>query len=154
MADDIQKETAAKLFAAMNAYARKVSDLRPIMDDLAEIGLSSIMRNFEAGGRYGSGEFGGGSERWIPSRAAEERDGQTLLDEGILANSVDYWIEGNVLIFGSNEPQARRLFEGDDDVNEEGDLLYPPRPAIVLQDEDIDEMMFVITDYASGLVVR
>jgi phage gpG-like protein len=154
MADDVLKVSADTLFSMMNAYARRVKDLRPIMDDLAEIGLSSIMRNFEMGGRYGDGEFGGGSQQWEVSKAAEERQGQTLLDEAILANSVDYWIEGNVLIFGSNEPQARRLFEGDDDVNEEGDLLYPPRPALVLQFEDVEEMMFVITEYASSRVSR
>ncbi len=78
--------------------------------EIEQIVRTSIDRNFSEGGRFGDGLFGGGHNKWEPSKRAIKQHGQTLLDKGILASSIQVSIEqqGVELIInaGSNLPYA------------------------------------------------
>ncbi|MFW5702077.1 MAG: phage virion morphogenesis protein, partial [Bacteroidota bacterium] len=63
-------------------------DLTPICPQVENIVRNSIEQNFIEGGRHGSGYYGGGNRRWLPSRRAIKQGGQTLIDTSRLANSV------------------------------------------------------------------
>lgn len=81
-------------------------------ETIAEIVRSSIDRNFEEGGRYGNGKFGGGSNKWIKSARSEDESGQALSDTGQLLASALAGVKvgtsdgGIVITAGSNKPYA------------------------------------------------
>lgn len=54
-----------------------------------------IYRNFEEGGRFGSGKYGGGNNRWKPSHRAVVTAGRTLVDTGKLMSSCNAVIDSN-----------------------------------------------------------
>lgn len=60
---------------------------------IREIVRTSIEDNFKENGRFGKGLFGGGSEKWKPSRRAEEQGGKSLQDSGQLAASIQVKVE-------------------------------------------------------------
>lgn len=65
--------------------------LQPLYEEIGEILLNSVAKNFREGGRYDTGaggEFVGGATKWIESKRAKEQGGKTLRDKGILANSI------------------------------------------------------------------
>ncbi len=123
----------------------------------------------------GSGEFAGGSEKWEPSKRVKKRGGQTLVDEGILAASITARSGDDYVEYGTNRVQGAILHYGGD-IDHPGGTPYiviggrakflrkdgeypagvkftrphtitlPPRPYLVVQDEDFEEISFVIAD--------
>jgi phage gpG-like protein len=95
---------------------RAVPDVGSHLPEIGELLLTSIDENFQVGGRYmsiGNGEFTGGTQKWVPTKATKEetpggRDssgrfrkrsgGLTLVDSGLLAKSISYAVEGDGLV--------------------------------------------------------
>lgn len=158
----------------------------PILGYIENVIKTSIDRNFSEGGRFGNDNpFGGGSNKWIVSKAAHKRSGQTLLDTGRLASSVDVNIsyKGNQISIevGSNLPYAAihnfggtvkqysrsKLYTqnrkksgqykkgttwGQGDTVGEHTITIPARPFLVLQDEDIDKIKQIVSNYIFKVV--
>lgn len=83
----------------------------PIIPKLEQVVATSIDRNFSEGGRFGTDNpLGGGSQKWTKSKRAIKQSGQTLVDSGLLASSIQIRISqnGNKLNIevGSNRPYA------------------------------------------------
>lgn len=72
---DLEREDSAML----RAVERRMQDLRPALKAVGELVRSSIVRNFEVGGR---------PRRWKPSQRARRQEGQTLLDTRRLRDSI------------------------------------------------------------------
>lgn len=92
---------------------KKFNDINwsPIIPKLEQVVATSIDRNFSEGGRFGTDNaFGGGSQKWTVSKRAIKQSGQTLVDSGLLAGSVQIRIgqRGNGLSIeiSSNRPYA------------------------------------------------
>jgi phage gpG-like protein len=87
-------------------------DFKKIHSVIRTIVQSSIEENFKQNGRFGSGRFGGGTQRWKVSRRAKAQSGQTLQDTGQLAASVRVNVHAGstpkdiVIEMGSNKPYA------------------------------------------------
>lgn len=62
---------------------------------VAEIARSEVIKNFEVGGRFGEGKFGGGENRWKRSRRAIQQNGKTLIDTGILMGTIEARVNEN-----------------------------------------------------------
>lgn len=165
----------------------------PILGDIENVIKTSIDRNFSEGGRFGNDNpFGGGSNKWIVSKAAEKRGGQTLLDDGNLVKSVNINIsyKSNQISIevGSNLPYAAihnfggtiqraarsKLYTqnrykttttkhtkgqykkgtswGQGDTVGEHTITIPARPFLVLQDEDIDKIKQIVSNYIFKVV--
>ena len=62
-------------------------------NSIREIVRTSVENNFKDNGRFGSGMFGGGSEKWKQSNRAKAQGGQTLQDTGQLAASIQVKVE-------------------------------------------------------------
>lgn len=141
-----------KLTSLLSDLSELMTDTRPVMSEIAEIGLSSFQQNFQLGGRFGSGEFGGGSQRWPVSERAAREGGRTLLDTALFANSITAQINGSTVTWGTNLVYAatmhfgRRAGAGQEDPDNDG-FIIPPRPVLVLQQIDIEDMMDAVTDH-------
>lgn len=98
-----------QLRVLLSGLAQRMTNVNPVLDELGEISVSSIQRNFQEGGRFGSGPFGGGTSKWAPSKrsvrdtdTARSRTGKTLIDTGRLAASVTFSRADNTLLIGTN----------------------------------------------------
>lgn len=146
-----------KLRPLLLGLTEQMMDLSPVMQEIAEIGDSSIQQNFRVGGRFGSGEFGGGTQRWPESERARTEGGRTLLDTAHLSASVTSSVSGNSVSWGTNLVYAatmqfgRKKDGGTSDPDGDG-FVIPPRPFVVLQDIDIEDMIDVVLGYYSGLI--
>lgn len=60
-----------ELMGLFKRIGKKVSDMSPLMRSIGEIVKTSVVRNFEVGGRYSEpGSWKGGSKKWQPLSAA------------------------------------------------------------------------------------
>jgi phage gpG-like protein len=158
--------------AALDQINERLRDLSPIMGEIAETLRSSIDLNFMRGGRFGEGELGGGTSRWVPSIRALEEGGITLNKDGHLASSIRYDITGTSITISSNlvyaaihqygsaglpggvvspvGKKALRFTIG-------GRVVFamsseiPARPFIVVQAEDVEEIRAIISDHWSAI---
>lgn len=148
----------------LNNFAKKIANLTrtidytPILRNIRQIIDTSIQRNFQVGGRFGEGTlfgnpFGGGSKRWQVSAAARKRRGQTLRKTGQLAASIRVEVRQQdgkiVVVVGSNKNYAATMHYGRK--RGEGGAYLPPRPYLVLQDEDIELIRTMLQRYISNL---
>ena len=123
-------------------YASIFGDIGPALPDIAQILVSSIETNFEVGGRYGTdNEFGGGANRWIPSKRSlgdtteDNPGGTTLVDTGRLAGSIVYAIDGTTIRIGT-VVQYAAIHQFGGRTGRGGKTVLPPRPFLVVQNED------------------
>ncbi len=65
--------------ARLEGMEKRASDLRPLLKVLGELARTSVMRNFEVGGR---------PTKWKVSKRAAAEGGQTLVDKGLLKQSI------------------------------------------------------------------
>ncbi len=133
------------------------ANLIPLYDEIGEILLSSIARNFRTGGRFGEkdakGEWQGGSSKWLPSRRAQEQSGRTLQDRNILARSFSYRSDTTGVTVGSNLVYAA-IHQYGGEAGKNRSVTLPPRPIVVVQPEDLDEITAAVQDYFARLLVR
>jgi phage virion morphogenesis protein len=79
--------------AALNRMQKASMDLKPAFQEIGELLLLSVKRNFEEEGR---------PSHWKKSRRAAADSGQTLSDKGTLRNSFSYEATGQSLRVGTN----------------------------------------------------
>ena len=94
-----------KFIAGLKSLALDV-DLMPHYNEIGEILVRSVDRNFREGGRCeigADGEFVGGATHWITSGRAERDSGQTLMDTGQLATSITKEVTSSGVTIGTNK---------------------------------------------------
>lgn len=138
----------------------RLKDLSPVMKQVAQIVRTSVIRNFEVGGR----------PKWEPSQRARKEGGMTLVKTARLRNSItargysDRAEVGTNVIYaaihqlgGRTSPRvikpknAKALFwpgakHPVKSVQHPGSKI-PARPFLMVQDEDWTEIKNVINDY-------
>lgn len=115
---------------------------QPLYEEIGEILVASIEKNFREGGRYGvgeGGEFVGGPTKWIESGRAKKQSGKTLVDTAQLSTSITYEATASGVEVGTNKIYgAIQHFGGETGKNKAVTLLA--RPYLVVQDEDLEEI--------------
>lgn len=114
----------------LRKLALKQNDWKQELHDIGILMLRSIDKNFTEQGR---------PIRWVPSLAAQQRNGMTLVDTGRLRRSVS--ILGDTdNIFDLENTRLRMSTDV-----EYAKYLHNDRPFLVVQDEDIRNMQDIIT---------
>lgn len=123
--------------------------MKPLYEEIGEILDSSIQKNFREGGRYasdGEGGWTGGTNKWIESIRAEAQNGQTLQDTGGLAASITYHASEDGVVIGTNKAYgAIQQFGGE--AGKGNSVILPPRPYIVIQEEDYEDIEDAISKF-------
>ena len=120
------------------------NSLAAVMPDIAAVIEASIDENFRVGGRYGTdNEYGGGSNKWPPLKY---RKGLPLTDKGNLKN-VNVFASGNLVRVSSPRVDLLTHNFGDRRDNK----VWPPRPIVVVQEDDIEEIEHVIEEHIKGI---
>ena len=127
-------------------------DYTPILPAIRTIVDSSIQRNFQAGGRYGNDNiFGGGSQKWVQSRAAKLRHGRTLIKTSTLLKAIRPEVlfkNGKIDIIVNINLDYANIHQYGGVVNHgAGSYRLPARPYIVLQNQDLEFIKNVITKF-------
>lgn len=132
-------------------------DFSDIYPQIIALIRRSIVTNFVTGGRYSEGPskeiFGGGTQKWKPSRRALKQAGQTLRDTGVLLNSIQIIIErsnntGFILKMTTITPYAAiHQYGGTIKSKKNREIPIPRRPFLVLQNEDITGIQKIIKNY-------
>ena len=152
------------LNAQIDAFGSRIGnilsniDLRPILPTIQQIVDNSIQKNFNEGGRFGSGRLGGGTNKWKPSKRDQKEKkinssyGKTLIDTAQLVQSIRVSVtqSGSKIIIqaGSNKVYAAiHNFGG----KTRGSTEMPKRPYIVLQDEDVQQIISVVASHLAKL---
>ncbi|HDH51237.1 MAG TPA: phage virion morphogenesis protein [Nitrospirae bacterium] len=143
------------LFARLQ---KKLGDMSPVMEEIGDIGISSIEKNIEAGGRYSSPEsWRGGGKKWKPLapatiKARSKRGtwpGKILQESGELMASISKAVTNDSVRIGSNKVQAAIMQFGGK-AGRGRKVTIPARPYLVFQPEDIEEMKHAVEDYLVG----
>lgn len=110
--------------------------------DIEQTIRTSIEDNFRMGGRWGNDNpFGGGSNPWAPVKHPDSSK-RILVDTADLMNSIDVRVElvdGQILITVSARPFYARFLQ-------EGTIYMEPRPFLVIQNEDIEQIIDILRD--------
>jgi len=155
----IDVKMAAKTDTVTNRFkkvAKQGNSLSAAMNVCGEIIISSIESNFEAEGRFSSvGSWRGGSSRWadLSDRTKEARaragkwPGKMLqMSQGGLAASISKNVQGNTLTVGTNKAYAA-IHQFGGQAGRGRKVTIPARPFLVVQDEDIEDMMDVLSKH-------
>ncbi len=166
----------ARIDALINRIQERGGNLTQPLSACGEIMLTSIDRNFEVQGRYSSaGDLRGGSTRWQPlapatvaarlggskayrkngtlRKSAQRRlSGMRILQAsgaGSLRYTFTKKVSGSAVTVGSNRIDAAKHNYGG--YGGRGKTVYePPRPILVVQDEDVEEMMDILGGWVNG----
>lgn len=126
---------------------------QPLYEEIGEILVASIEKNFREGGRYGvggGGEFVGGPTKWIESSRAKKQSGKTLVDTAQLSTSITYEATASGVEVGTNKIYgAIQHFGGETGKNKAVTLLA--RPYLVVQDEDLEEISLATVKHFRGI---
>jgi phage virion morphogenesis protein len=134
---------------------RRGSDFSPALRIIGGDLISSIEENFQREGRYASaGSMRGGTNRWEPlrpsTRALREKagkwPGKILQVSGHLAASITKEVSATSLILGSNLPYAA-IHQLGGQAGRGRNVTIPARPYLVIQDEDLEDIIDILTDY-------
>lgn len=163
----IDDADVAALFKRLHA---KVSDMTPVMEVIGQIVRTSVVGNFEEGGRYSEpGNWRGGNKRWAPlsistlfagrnsrfagkrgrfKKGAEEqfKGRMTLVDTARLRNSINVDAGRNKVEIGTNVKYAA-IHQFGGKAGRGKKINIPARPFLVVQDEDIREINSVLKRY-------
>ncbi|TAN59650.1 phage virion morphogenesis protein [bacterium] len=154
----------------MERLHAKMRDMTPAMREVGEIVKTSVIKNFEEGGRYSEpGSWKGGSNRWKPlslatlfagkaSKFAGKRGSfkkgvsgkfkkrKTLIKEGHLMNSITSTPSQNGVEVGTNKAYAAiHNFGGTAGRGKK--VSIPARPFLVVQEEDMTQIKNVLKRY-------
>lgn len=125
------------------------TNLLPLYEEVGEIILSSIARNFRSGGRFAKGEgdeYIGGPSTWLQSNRAKEQGGRTLQDTNVLSRSISYQATATGITVGSNLIYAA-IHQYGGQAGRGRKVTLPARPYIVVQEEDYEEIRNAIADF-------
>ncbi len=114
----------------------RADDLASVLRKIGDMGKVSVIRNFAEGGR---------PTKWKPSIRVLLHGGRTLIDTGRLLASIG-WAEPVItpksVSFGTNVRYAP--------FHQYGTWKLPPRPFMLLQDQDIEDIREVVREYLMG----
>ena len=121
-------------------------DLSPLFSRIEQLIKSSIELNFKQGGRFGSGKFGGGDNKWIKSKRAIQQSGQTLQDTGSMKIGVGVKVSYSSGQFNVTL-SAGKLYSAAHNFGYSSRPKLPARPFLVIQDSDIEEIQQMVVEY-------
>jgi len=121
-------------------------DFSPLFKQIETLIKSSIDRNFKAGGRFGTGKFGGGSNQWVKSARSKKQSGQTLQDTGSMKLGVGVQVSYNSGQFNVTIT-AGKVYSAAHNFGHISRPKLPARPYLVIQDEDLEDIVELVSDY-------
>lgn len=139
--------------ALFDRLQRRLQDLTPAMKVIGQIIRTSVVKNFEAGGR---------PSKWKPSKRALTESGRTMVDTGRLMKSITAKAYPDRAEVGTNVIYAAiHQFGGDITAKNSRYLKFrigkrwaqkrkvtiPARPFLMVQDEDWQEIKEAILEY-------
>lgn len=146
---------------------KKVTDMTPVMQEIGEIVRTSVIKNFEAGGRYSEeGSWRGGSKTWRPLSVATlfaERKSKFVTKGGRYKKGVEERFKNRRILIGPGSGGTRLMDSikskaAKDRVEIGTNVVYaaihqfggpagrglkvriPARPFMVIQDEDLSQI--------------
>ena len=124
---------------------KAVFNTKPFFEEVGEILKTSIVRNFEVGGRYSVvGDWHGGNLKWQETVAKTGR--KILVKESLLLGSINWQAGLDSVEVGSNVAySAIHNFGGKAGINKSVDI--PGRPFLVVQDEDLEQIVEVAEEF-------
>lgn len=122
--------------------ARRIRDVRSAGEEIGEMLVASTVERFETS-RAPDGTT------WEPSKRAEAEGGKTLVDNGILRNSIGKEVSSLAVVVGSNEVYARPHNEGAEFsvVSTRRTVKLPQRQFVGFSAEDIEEAQAILLDH-------
>jgi phage virion morphogenesis protein len=111
------KVDTAEIQASLAKLRERLANTRPLMREIGDIMVASTIENFEKSGR----------PKWAPSRAAEARQGKTLINKGFnagLEGSIHKAYGNNYAIAGTNKRYAAIHQFG-------GPMKHPARKGVI-----------------------
>ncbi len=142
-----------RLKAVLKKLDTRTRNLKPAFEEIGELGVSSVTRNFEVGGRYrAAGSWRGGSNKWQPLSPVtlkKKRGRGILLESTNLLNSINWSADRESVEIGSNRVYAAiHQFGGEAGPGKK--VTIPARPYLVLQSGDLEEIADILGDYLLG----
>lgn len=110
----------------LTALQNRMGNLTPVMKTIGETVRTSVIRNFEQGGR---------PTRWKSSKRAKKEDGKTLIDTARLRNSITARAYRDRAVVGTNVIYAAIHHFGGK-AGRGRKVNIPARPYLMVQDED------------------
>lgn len=171
---DIQIDDS-RLQRALETLDRNLRNLKPAFEEIGEVLLTSVVKNFEAGGRYRkAGDWRGGSRTWQPlsvatlfkgkkSRFATKsgkfskkgidflKNRKILFQKGNLLNSINWRASNDSVQVGTNRVYAA-IHQFGGKAGRGRKVTIPARPYLVVQDEDLDQALDVLDDFLLGKI--
>jgi len=162
-----------RLQRALERLDKSLKNLKPAFEEIGEILVTSVTRNFEAGGRYRrAGDWRGGSRTWRPlsvatlfkgkaSRFATKagkfsnkginflKNRKALFQKGNLLNSINWRASNDSVQVGTNRVYAA-IHQFGGKAGRGKKVTIPARPYLVVQDEDLDQALDVLDDFLLG----
>ena len=129
----------------LQEIAKKTSDLKPLMKNIAGIFASAAEDNFAEEGR---------PDKWqdlskVTKKQREKKGkwpGQILQVSGQLASSINTYYDNYSAVIGSNlEYAAIHQLGGQAGRNKK--VTIPARPYLKLTDEDLEEILFIVKEH-------
>lgn len=117
----------------------KAQQTQNLMEQVGEVLVSSTAERFEKG-------EGPDGTPWKASKRADKDGGQTLVDDGILHNSVGYQASPGHVEVGSNDVRAR-IHQLGGKTGRGHKTKLPARPYLGISEEDIKEARELIADH-------
>lgn len=151
--DVVLDDTAAQ--AVLGQLRALAGDLTPLWQEVGDSLVTSTQMRFEAG-------RGPNGVPWKPSRRAQQEDGRTLIDSGILRTSINRVADADGVTIGTNIRYAAahqfgatiraktsrglRFRVGDRWITKR-QVFLPPRPFLGVDDDDRAEILAIATDH-------
>jgi phage virion morphogenesis protein len=140
MADIRTEIENRELMAALTRLRRKTSNLRPLINEIAETMRNSVEENFsKESARERGGVWKALAPATLQARAKKGKTGKKLQVTGQLLASLQTKSSDTEATLGTNKKYARYLNDGTKNM--------PARPFMVLQKADIEEMKRTVADY-------
>ncbi len=144
----IDDKEVRELFLRLSAHTREI---RPALAQIGQMLVDSVQENFERGGR---------PEKWPRSKKPR---GKTLIKEGDLMGSINWKVHGNEAVSvgtdrkygaihqfgGVIRPKSGKYLTfriGDRWVRKK-EVTIPPRPYLVVQAEDMEEIKDILLEH-------
>lgn len=121
--------------------------MQPLFKEIEQLIKSSIERNFKEGGRYGSGKFGGGSNKWTKSKRAILQGGQTLQDTSSMKLNVGVQVSSDGNGQFNVTLTAGKVYSAAHNFGHPSRPKLPARPFLVIQDEDLEDITQLVAEY-------
>ena len=127
----------------LQVIARRCGNLLPAMQIIGETAKTSVVKNFEAGGRPA------GWQALSPVTLARKKGGSILIAKGFgggLMGSIHAEPENNAVMIGTNKIYAA-IHQFGGQAGRGHKVTIPARPFLLIQDEDWPEMKDQLADY-------